>query len=338
LIFLLLALETQHWLLLGILVGIAGWTRPDGISLLGPVLFCLFFAPLSWQKRVRKGSLVLIGFLVLMIPYLLMNKALSGNYWPNTFYAKQAEYAVYLQKPLVVRLLTLAGLPLIGGGVLLLPGFVYELVDVVKCKGYLRIAMFLWWAGYTAIYALRLPVDYQHGRYLMAAMPVYFLLGGVGTAALLLKPWTQRRWGFILSRTWLLGLVLVWFGFYDLGTATYATDVSIIESEMVKTAQWLQANTQPDDKIAVHDIGAIGYFSQREIVDLAGLVTPEVIPFIRDEGKLGQFLDQQHVQYLVTLEGWYPTLEHPADIIYKTGGKFSPGAGGTNMVVYRWKK
>ena len=44
-------------------------------------------------------------------------------------------------------------------------------------------------------------------------------------------------------------------------------------------------NTPPDALIAAHDIGAVGYFGQRRLLDLAGLVSPEVIPFIRDEAQ-----------------------------------------------------
>ncbi len=100
---------------------------------------------------------------------------------------------------------------------------------------------------------------------------------------------------------------------------------------MVTTARWLNTHTEPEALIAAHDIGAIGYFTRRPLIDLAGLITPEVIPFIRDEAALGAFISAQQADYLVTFPGWYPDLvQQPAlSLIYATG------PGQDSMAVYR---
>jgi hypothetical protein len=179
-------------------------------------------------------------------------------------------------------------------------------------------------------------VTYQHGRYLIPAMPVFFILGfiGVGRLILLLAAGSKI---FNLARAGVVGLIiLVGLGFYGIGAVSYGKDVAIIESEMVQTAVWLNENTQPDAVIAAHDIGAIGYFSNRRLLDLAGLVSPEVIPFIRDEPKLADYLNQNKADYLVTFPGWYPVLTSQGQKIFQTKGIFSPAEGGENMAVYRW--
>jgi hypothetical protein len=73
------------------------------------------------------------------------------------------------------------------------------------------------------------------------------------------------------------------------------------------------------------------------VIDLAGLVNPEVIPFIRDEDKLKEYLSDKDVQYLVTFPGWYPKLVNGLSMVYQTGGEISPKSGGENMTVYQWK-
>jgi hypothetical protein len=93
-------------------------------------------------------------------------------------------------------------------GIFLLPGFVYLLVDTFRSRHWRLFSAGLWFLGYAAIYALRLPVTYQHGRYLMPAMPVFFVLGMVGTARL----WAmipKNRMGFILSRVSVASFALV---------------------------------------------------------------------------------------------------------------------------------
>jgi hypothetical protein len=321
---------------IGILIGLAVWIRPDGLTLLGPAGFVLLLQSKPWKERGRDGFFLATGFLILFLPYLGFNLSLSGKIWPNTFYAKQVEYAQVLQVPFLLRYARLVRLGFIGPAALFIPGIITIVVRATRAKEWPLFGFLLWWAGYLGIYAAMLPVEYQHGRYIMAAMPVSFVLGGIGTAVLLSKMWVTQRLGFVLSRVWMLSLVGLWAGFYFLGAQTYSTDVAIIESEMVKTAQWVREDTRPDDLIAVHDIGAMGYYGERKIVDLAGLVTPEVIPFLRDEDRLSQYLDESGVAYLVTLKGWYPEMESQADCVYQSMSSFSPKAGGTNMAVYRW--
>jgi hypothetical protein len=106
---------------------------------------------------------------------------------------------------------------------------------------------------------------------------------------------------------------------------------------MVSTAKWIDANLENDAVIAAHDIGALGYFSQRKIIDLAGLITPDVIPFIRDEDQLRIYLENEKPDYLVTFPSWYPGLTSGLKVINSTNSEFSPRFGHDNMAVYIWE-
>jgi hypothetical protein len=133
-------------------------------------------------------------------------------------------------------------------------------------------------------------------------------------------------------------LAIISFGFVILGAQAYANDVRIIETEMVVVARWLRENTSPDAIIAAHDIGAIGYFTERPLVDLAGLITPEVIPFIRDEDALLVFSQQAGASYLVTFPSWYPQITAALLKVYQTETPWAAAAGGENMAIYRLSK
>ena len=105
---------------------------------------------------------------------------------------------------------------------------------------------------------------------------------------------------------------------------------------MVELSRWIEKNTDPGALIAAHDIGALGYFGGREILDLAGLISPEVIPFIRDEKRLREYLDFREADYLMTFPNWYEMLNADLVPIYQSTAPFSPAAGGENMAIYRW--
>ncbi len=124
--------------------------------------------------------------------------------------------------------------------------------------------------------------------------------------------------------------------FWLIGAGAYGRDVAIIETEMVATAHWIEDNIPLDAVVAAHDIGAIGYFASRELIDLAGLVSPDVIPFIRDEPALARHLDEAGAEFLVTFPGWYPELTADREVLFVTKAPHSPAAGGENMAVYVW--
>lgn len=323
------------WLGLGVFIGLSSWIRPEGLTLLGPAVFVLIFSQEMLKRRTRLVFYLLIGFALAFVSYLGFNHWLAGAWWPNTFYAKQAEYAIHRQLPLLTRLLSQFTLPLAGVGVVLMPGFLNIIYSSIQKRKWGIIAGWLWVIGFITLYAFRLPVTYQHGRYIMPVMPVYFLWGLVGMAGWVTDE-RSVRWKWMISQVWILILPLIGIGFWFMGVQAFSRDVAFINSEMIETAKWIETNTQKQDIVAAHDIGALGYFADRQILDLAGLVSPDVIPFIRDETKLASYLNQHNPAYLITFPGWYPDLISDIPLIYQTEGEFSQSPDGEGMAVYQW--
>jgi len=325
---------SRRFMTLGLVAGLSVWVRPDGITLLGPVVVYALTGGSPVKKRWRNLSLFLIGFASLFVPYLLFNLVLAGTPMPNTFYAKQAEYAAWQARPFLERFGELALQFLAGSSVALLPGAIAWLVVSLRKRDWGTLAGMVWFAGYLFLYVERLPM-YQHGRYIMPAMPIYFLWG-LAALTEFTKSKSFGRYHWFVSTGWtLLSGVLCTF-FWFIGAYTYAEDVSLIESEMVTTAKWVAQNVPKDEIIAAHDIGALGYYDDHEIIDLAGLISPEVIPFIRDEKRLAQFLDEHNVAYFIAFPEFYTLLDRWADPVFVTDG-FAPEFGGKNMVVYHWR-
>lgn len=336
-LFLCAQANMKKWII-GLLVGISTWVRPDGITLLGPVVFIIMFLAEGKSGKLKSIIKVMVGFLGGFLPYMVFNYFFAGTVFPNTFFAKQAEYAILQQQPILQRAFSLLSLPMIGAGFFLLPGFLFAVFSFFHRRNAWGMAAFLWWLGFTLIYVLRLPVTYQHGRYLIPAMPVFWLIGWIGSTQLLGWLKARGRVGRLVKFGAITGLLLTTAAFLGLGGYAYALDVAIINTEMVASARWINTNTPPNAVIGAHDIGALGYFGHRKIIDLAGLISPEVIPFIRDESRLLNFLVENQASYLMTFPNWYPSMTGGLPQVFSSQGEFSPDAGGENMAIYSLQK
>jgi hypothetical protein len=317
-------------LTLGLLTALTIWVRPDALTLLGPTILILALG----KNRLSDLTRFMVGFGFLFGLYVLFNLKLSGHPFPNTFYAKQAEYAAWQAKPLLEKL----GLTLLqiftGPAFVLIPGVVIWLVKSIRQRDWPTLAAMTWFAGYVTIYALRLP-PYQHGRYLMPVMPVFLLWGLLGMMVAfrngLTRPLvrvTRLGWGALLVAMTVL--------FWGVGARSYGQDVAFIESEMVDVAKWVNNNLPPDAVIAAHDIGALGYFDHHQLIDMAGLVSPEVIPFLRDEGTMASYMDASGVDYFIAFPGLYPALAARSEFVFSTGAFYATSLGGEGLAVYRW--
>jgi hypothetical protein len=338
LVFLFLAQNKIHWFWTGMLIGIGVWIRPDAVMLLAPLGFLSVISLLSHHADFHPFIKSLFGFLIPFLLYLLFNYQLAGTWWPNTFYAKQVEYISLLQVPFYLRFYEILKQPLIGAGILLLPGLIYRIRNAILSREWAILSMFMWWLGFSLVYALRLPVIYQHGRYLIPSMTIYFLIAGSGFLKLINQITDSNFIGRTLKRVWTATFLVVWLVFVGLGAKAYSEDVAIVESEMVMTSQWISSHTDSNALIAAHDIGALGYFGGRDILDLAGLISPEVIPMIRNETELAKYISKQKASYLMTFPGWYPSLVKGLPSVYKSISEFSINAGGENMAIFELQK
>jgi hypothetical protein len=340
----------------GVALGLVGaaltLTRPEGAGLVGLTgIFVVLARPYggyrnNWRLYLTWAGGAALGWLIGVLPYLVLNYHLAHTLLPNTSAAKQAENAPARRLPLLERYGRLL-LPLAAGGqLLLLPGVVMTLYDLVRRARRDRRAVLFWlplaWAvTLLSAYALRLPAPYQHGRYVIPILP-HLLLYGVGGTVALVRAGRRSPVKRVLSRSLALSVILITLGFWGIGAQQYGQDVRIINTEMVDTARWVEQNLPPDELLAVHDIGALGYYAPRPILDLAGLVSPEVVPIIRDPEALMRLMCQRHVRYLMVLPNQRPAPEDDPRLgpkpVFQTNAPYSPAAGGGNMTIYglRW--
>ena len=89
--------------------------------------------------------------------------------------------------------------------------------------------------------------------------------------------------------------------------------------------------------VAAHDIGALGYFDTHPLLDLAGLVSHEVVPFIRDEIRMAVYLNEKNAAYLIAFSDLYPDMTRGKETVFVTDGSIATEADYPRMTIYRWK-
>jgi len=102
-------------------------------------------------------------------------------------------------------------------------------------------------------------------------------------------------------------------GYYKHFKNGYTSSTASIKN-IINLALWLKRNTPKDSLIALHDIGVVGYFSDRKILDLVGLTNPEVSkcywdrsskrPFNLSERRVINYLKEKKPDYLVMFPEW----------------------------------
>ncbi|OGO47532.1 MAG: hypothetical protein A2Z30_00605 [Chloroflexi bacterium RBG_16_64_43] len=320
---------------LGLVAAVGVWIRPEAILALPFLGLGATLARGSQRQRVWRGIAVLSPALISLLLYFTFNRLLGGGIWPNTFYAKQVEYGVLRGEGWVQRVGGQSAAILAGPLVVLAPFLLVVVYSALKQRRWERLVPMAWMIAHVAAYTARLPVSYQHGRYLIPVIPLGLLYGAAG----LRMVWARMRGG-LAGRVLVRGAWLSWgavgLAFLVLGGRAYVRDVGLIDEEMVATARWVEAHTPEGAVIAAHDIGALGYYAERRLVDLGGLTSAAALTVLRDPRELAQFLTHEGSDYLVTFPGLYPLVGKRCLAEFSSGGSISPALGGENMRVYRW--
>ncbi len=336
----------QNGLAFGVLVGLLMLARPEGVLAGGCAGLALVLPGLSREtlwKRLRWGLSSLVGFSLILVPFLLMNNRISGSLFPNTFYAKQTEYVSLWQLSYLIRFWSQVQVSLIGAQAVVLPGVVLAVIQAIKTRDWRVAAMVGWVLVHWAVYAARLPVTYQHGRYAIPTMPLLMAVGVYGML-LAVNPKADRILVRLGSTAWLGMFTMLLIAVVPvLGRGAYVEDTTFIRDEIVVTAQWIADNTSPGDVLAAHDIGALGYYAPRTLIDLAGLVSPDVIPIMNDGEALADYVVNQGADYLIVFPDWSEAYERlvsdarfcPAWSTEESKNGGYPGNPSGPMTVYR---
>lgn len=302
-----------------IFLGLILWGRPDGLVFIIAVALDYFIASYfsKTDKSIKlfgKNELVKIGIIFggVIILYFIMNLALSGSILPNTYTAKIVYYSEksreFFLKVEVWEYFTK------GGYGFIMAGFLFStlkmLYDLIRNKYNGNILYIAFAFALAFVYWVKMPYAHRFGRYMMPIIPFFILVAGLGYRDII-----KLIGGFFKSRNIAAGLyilisaIIIYYSVnvFIYGKKEYADECKYIADRQVAAAMWLKENTKEGDVVATHDVGAIGFYCGRKIVDVAGLVTPELINKINDENYsefLVDYLKKENVTHLAFLNEW----------------------------------
>jgi len=114
-------------------------------------------------------------------------------------------------------------------------------------------------------------------RYLVPIVPLLIVTGVVGLRNVLGKYATKRgaRRVILIAFTVLVLAQSIFFYTEVVVPPTVAFSEGL-KDVLVRMGVWLKENTPGSTVVALPDIGAVGYYSERRVLDLGGLVSPEI--------------------------------------------------------------
>jgi hypothetical protein len=292
-------------ILFPILLGTSVW-RPDGGA--------------SARERHRPARTAAAAFALVVGSAVLVNLVVSGRPLPSTFYAKTGGSGLVNalgtgDASEVLRSLSVRPFETLNLLVrfffeqsalffaLALPGLLALLAPGAReARGAPAALVLISSPLAVAAVAPVSPYLMQEGRYVANLLVLFFVIAAAGATDLARR---SRRPVFVWA---IAGLALVRLLSQNVQFADrYAAQVDNINRMHVAMGRWIAAETGPDESVAVSDIGALGFFSNRRILDLEGLVTPSVLPY-RADRRYVEFVERTRPALLVIFPEWYPEL------------------------------
>ena len=205
---------------------------------------------------------------------------------------------------------------------------------LVRCPRRLLIPgwSLLYFAAYSALGVTR------YFWYYAPLVPGFVVLIGIGLGAL---GDLAGRFGGRRAAQWLgtlLAVLMLAVQARSLNELRHLNDPRLVAYRTV--GKWLAANTPPDASVGTLEVGIIGYYAQRRMIDFAGLIQPEVaLQFGSTTGYDDAALwaiEHFRPDFLVLADGTLPRLEESLGAMNhcRPVETFSDPAYGARLSVY----
>lgn len=268
-------------------------TRPD------TVLWLLVLGLAAWHRERRLPWREAVGVTTLLLPWLVWATWRYGAPWPNSAAAKIGQNALMpidAAPPFALAWLEIA---VAGWPVWLSVLFGAALVTAVWPESKRRFAdrpapwLLLWTFLYLVVYSGLGVVAFPW--YFVPPLVVTLFVSAIGAGRWLRK----APWGAAPALLMIAGYLWV-----QLPLMPAALPLRGHRADYRAAAEWLRANTPPDATVATIEIGVLGYYSERPLLDTMGLVSRSMTDHqLGWRETLVYALNSQQPDYAIALPG-----------------------------------
>ena len=277
-------------------------TRPDGV-----LVAIILVVHYLFSKRHPIPWVALAIFLGLTLPWFIFAWGYFGSPLPVTLAVKQHQGAMAISQKFGPGLLTIFKpyfkWPYLLEAILLMAGLFFMFRQAHRW-GLFLIWTLLYYLAYSTLGVSR------YFWYYATLVPGFIVLIGLGVSFIRKKFAPNRTvpgYIFLMVLLVFLGLVQA----YDLWEMRQEPDNRLILYPLV--GEWLRDNTPSSASVGTLEVGIIGFYAQRRMIDFAGLINPHVSDQLTtnatyDDAALWA-ANYYHPDYLVLQDSFFPRLE-----------------------------
>lgn len=287
--------QTQRWIALGVIAGVAVTIRADAILAFGAIGIVMLAQRVPWRPWARTlGAGALVA-----LPWPLFALATYGEVTPSTASTKTGwpgHADTYGGKLIERGLLPLFGVE--STTWIAVPFAIVGLVAIVRDERFIAVRAVPLWAVLHALAYTALRILWPHHWYyhpITLAFAVCVATGGVVIARAVARRVTPSARAAVA----LAAVVVATIGL------TGALGILELRERIPRefflggrdalyrdAAKWLCEHSEPTDRVALAEPGTLAYHCDRPVVDMMGLVTPEIGVAMKERRRL---VDEQWV-------------------------------------------
>jgi hypothetical protein len=306
----MLAVAHKRLYLAAVLFALATLTRADAILAMGIAIVYILISSYREEQTPPWGPLVVYaGF---QLPWLIYAWITFGSIFPSTLVAKQQQGTMAISESFFAGLIQQIVNHWAWHAPIYWIYFVLAAIGLIYVVGMERRWLLVvgWSLLYMLAYTLLGVTSYFWYYAPVVVGAVVLVAVGVEIVAFYLSEYVQKLW---IARILQVVMMLALIAPQVVGIITLYLTPDHRMSVYQDIGEWLNTYTPPDATVGVLEVGVIGYYADRHMIDFAGLLQPETANHFSHDATYEDValwaFERFSPSYLVLHDGMFAKLE-----------------------------